>query len=96
MNTLLYLLGIHFALHAIDEHKALHTGAYSQLKVCFDHKNDSKYLLYKEYSAKNNQGGLRLLNKKPKEMQHMKTKLTLSTALYVCMRNILQNDPAMT
>ncbi len=41
-------------MHAIDEHKALHTGVYSQLKVCFDYKNDSKYLLYKEYSVKNN------------------------------------------
>ena len=66
VNTVLYLFRVHFALRAVDEHKSLHTGVYSQLKVCFDHKLESKYLEYKEHCAKNNQGGIKSLNKKPK------------------------------
>ncbi len=39
VNTLLYLLGVYFALHAVDEHKALKVGAWSQIKVKFNDKS---------------------------------------------------------
>ncbi len=33
LNMLIYLLGVHLALHGVQEHKDLKVGAYSQLQV---------------------------------------------------------------
>ncbi len=38
VNTVLYLIGLHFALHAVNEYKALKTGVYSQFKVKYDYQ----------------------------------------------------------
>ncbi len=46
LNILIYLLGVHLALHGVQEHKDLKVGAYSQLHVDFDPETDSKYLYY--------------------------------------------------
>ena len=51
-NTLLYLIGIHFALHACDEHKALKTGVFGQLKVKVDPQSRVKFLEYTEHQSK--------------------------------------------
>ncbi len=67
-NTVLYLIRLHFALWACDEHKNLRTGAYSQFKVKVDDKG-RKYLEYTESQSKNYQGGLKNLHQKPKVMQ---------------------------
>ena len=56
VDTLLYLLGVHFALCAADEHKNLKVN--SQLKVLYDENVGLKYLYYKEHASKCNQGGL--------------------------------------
>ena len=56
VNTLVYLNGIHFALHAADEHKSL--CADCSFEVLFDEKVGLKYLLYKELTSKYNQGGI--------------------------------------
>ena len=66
MNTVLYLIGLHFALGAVDKYKSLKTGVYFQFKVKYDYSQNFKYLEYHEYSAKNNQGGLKSLNTKQK------------------------------
>ena len=65
-NTLLYLIGIHFALHACDEHKALKTGAFGQLKVKVDPQSGVKFLKYTEHQSKAYQGGLKSIHDKPK------------------------------
>lgn len=46
VNTLLYLIGIHFALHACDEHKSLKVGAFSQLKIKVNPETNLRYLEY--------------------------------------------------
>lgn len=58
VDTLLYMLGVHFALRAVKEHKALRVGPRSQFAVKFDRKGDKYYLEYTEDSSKTNQGGL--------------------------------------
>ncbi len=67
-NTILYLIGLHFTLHAYDKHKNLCTGAYSQFKIKVDDKG-WKYLEYTEAQSKNFQGGLKNLHQKPKVVQ---------------------------
>lgn len=59
VDTLLYLLGVHFALRAGKEHKSLRVGERSQLKVKFDHKAGLECSEYTEDSSKNNQGGIK-------------------------------------
>ncbi len=54
--TLLYSLGIQFALWAGGKHKSLKIN--QQLKLCTDPDNGDEYLEYVEFTAKNNQGGL--------------------------------------
>ena len=66
VNTLLYLIGIYFTLHACDEHKALKVGAYSQLKIKVDPETNIRYLEYNEHYAKNHQGGIKSLYHKNK------------------------------
>ncbi len=46
-NTVLYLIGLHFALRAYDEHKNLQTSAYSQFKIKVDDQG-RWYLQYTE------------------------------------------------
>ena len=44
VNTLLYLIGLHFALHAYDKHKALKVGGFGQFKIKVDYKTNLIYL----------------------------------------------------
>ncbi len=66
VNTLLYLMGLHFALRACDEHKALKVGYYSQLHTKMDHDSNRCYLEYTEKHSKSFQGGIQQLRDKPK------------------------------
>ena len=56
VDTLLYLLGIHFGLCAVDEHKSLKIN--QQISVLYDSEVGLKYLYYDENTSKCNQGGL--------------------------------------
>ncbi len=66
-NTVLYLLGISFALHGGEEQRNLrHPRFNSQLSVKTDVQGD-KYLLYQEdQTSKTNQGGLNSCRNEPK------------------------------
>ena len=66
VNTLLHLVGMHFALWACDKHKALKVGAFSQLKIKVDPESQLCYLEYNEHRAKNHQGGIKSLHHKNK------------------------------
>ncbi len=66
VNMLLYLIGVHFALHVCDKHKNLKVGAYSQLKIKIDPHTNYCYLEYVENRLKNNQGGIKSLHHKTK------------------------------
>jgi hypothetical protein len=57
LDTMLYLFGLHFALHAGKEHRNLRLGQYSQISL---HTAESgpEYLIYTEDTSKTNQGGL--------------------------------------
>ena len=57
LNTLLYLLGIHFALRSREEHRHLHFGPDSQLKLGM--KDNIEYLEYHEDCSKTRHGGLK-------------------------------------
>ena len=64
IDTLLYLLGLHFALRAAEEHKNLKsTGNFS---VHYDQSVRLKYLLYEQKVSKCNQGGLSSRGFQPK------------------------------
>ena len=56
VDTLLYLLGLHFTLRAAEEHKNLKVNC--QLSVHYDSEVSLKYLYYQEKSSKCNQGGI--------------------------------------
>ena len=56
VDTLLYLLGLHFSLCAADEHKNLKID--TQLKVLYDKEVGLKYLYCEELTSKCNQGGI--------------------------------------
>ena len=56
VDTMLYLIGVHFALRAAEEHKSLKIDC--QFKVLYDEEVGLKYLDYKECTSKCNQGGL--------------------------------------
>ena len=58
VETLLYLFGLLFTLHAGNEQRSLRYGPNSQLKVKLDLECDLHYLEYTEDSSKNNQGGI--------------------------------------
>ncbi len=75
LNTLIYLLGVHLALHGVQEHKDLKVGAFSQLWVDFDAETESKYLYYTPTHLQNNQGGIREMNKKKKEVHVYQNKV---------------------
>lgn len=59
LETVLYMLGVHFALRAGKEHRALRLGDRSQFMVRFDKGANLFYLEYTEDTSKNNQGGLK-------------------------------------
>lgn len=56
LYTLLYSLGVQFALRAGEEHKSLKIGKQLSLKTDVD--NGDEYLQYVEHTTKNNQGGI--------------------------------------
>lgn len=58
VNTLLYMIGIHFALRAGAEHRNLRLGVNSQFAYHYDDQVGKRYLQYTEDSSKNNQGGI--------------------------------------
>ena len=64
VDTVLYLLGIHFGLHAADEHKSLKIDC--QLSVHYDESVGLKYIYYKEVSSKCNQVRISECNVLPK------------------------------
>ncbi len=53
INTLMYLLGVHLSLRAIDKYKALKVGYYSQIKIKYDEEHECKFLQYTELRSKN-------------------------------------------
>lgn len=57
-KTLLYLVGMHFALRAGAEHRNLRVGVDSQIKLKHDDTSDVWFLEYTEDISKTNQGGL--------------------------------------
>ena len=63
LNTVFYLIGLNFALRAIQEHHRLTTENF-ELKCI----NNQECLIYRENTTKNNQGGLKDLNRKRKEV----------------------------
>ena len=65
LNTLLYLLGIHFALRSREEHRHLRFGHDSQLKLGI--KDNIEFLQYREDCSKTRHGGLKDRFTPPKE-----------------------------
>jgi len=65
LNTLLYLLGIHFALRSREEHRHLRFGSDSQLQLGM--KDNIEYLQYREDCSKTRHGGLKDRFIPPKE-----------------------------
>ena len=62
VETLLYLFGLHFALHTGNEHRSLGYIPNLQLKVKLNPECDLRYLEYTEDCSKNNQGALIILD----------------------------------
>ena len=56
VDTVLYLFGVHFALRATVEHRALCVGPKSQLTLGLD--RDKRFLEYSEDVSKTRQGGI--------------------------------------
>lgn len=71
-DTLLFLLGLNFALRAGQEHRNLRVGQYSQISVMKE-RNGLKYLEYKENVSKTNRGGLQHRNVKPRAYMNLRT-----------------------
>ena len=65
VDTILYLLGVHFGLRAADEHKSLKVDC--QFKVMYDESVGLKYISYCEMTSKCNQGGISERNVPPKK-----------------------------
>ncbi len=72
VNTLMYLLGLYFALCGGDKHKALKVGHFAQIKLKYDDELDVKYLQYQPMQLKNYQGGIKDLNRKSKVVKAYK------------------------
>ncbi len=58
LDTIVYSIGLNFALRAGQEHRNLRTGPTSQLKLIPSDDEGRRYLLYKEDVSKTNCGGL--------------------------------------
>ncbi len=67
LYSLMYLLGIQFALRAGEEHKSLKFG--KQLSLGTDSESGLECLLYTEHTAKNNQGGLSAMKHTGKKLK---------------------------
>ena len=65
LDTLVYSLGLNFALRAGQEHRNLRVGALSQIKVVTD-EHGTQYLEYREDVSKTNRGGLKHRKMDPK------------------------------
>ena len=57
LNTMVYMLGLNFALRAGQEHRRLRIGLFSQLSLHFD-QYGKEYLQYEEDLSKSYKGGL--------------------------------------
>ena len=68
LNTLVYMVGLHFALRSGSEHRRLQ---YVPAQIQLIEKPHSRpYLIYQEDISKTNQGGLNSSTKQPKEVIH--------------------------
>ncbi len=67
LYSLMYLLGLQFALWAGEEHKSLKFG--KQLFLDVDAESGSECLVYIEHTAKNNQGGLSAMKQTGKKLK---------------------------
>ncbi|XP_062588650.1 zinc finger MYM-type protein 2-like [Saccostrea cucullata] len=65
LDTLLFQLGLHFALRAGQEHRNLRVGTNSQISLSMD-ASGLRYLEYREDVSKTNRGGLQHKNLQPK------------------------------
>ena len=65
LDTVLYLLGIHFALRSRDEHRSLRYGTNSQLTL--GKENGIEVLKYREDCSKTRHGGIKDRFHEPKE-----------------------------
>ncbi len=74
LNILMYLLGVHLCLHAVDEHKSLKVGYYLQIKVKFDEDRDCKFFEFVKTCSKNHQRGTKDFNVKLKRVTVYKNK----------------------
>lgn len=59
VETLLFQIGMHFALRAGSEHRNLRVGERSQFAIKYDKEADLEFLEYCEDTSKSNQGGLK-------------------------------------
>ena len=66
INTVLYLIGVHFTLCTCDEYKSLKVGTFSQLKIKVDPESNQHYLEYVEHHSKNHHRGIKSLHHKMK------------------------------
>ena len=55
IDTLIYLIGIYFALRSGDEHRSL---TFSQIEIVTPINGEPSYLIYTENVSENNSGGL--------------------------------------
>jgi len=66
MNTVLYLLGVQFALRSREEHRSLRFGDDSQLTLGFE--DGVEFLKYREDCSKTRHGGIQDRFRQPKEV----------------------------
>jgi hypothetical protein len=67
LNTVIYLIGIHFALRGGEELRRLRHGDLAQIKSAVD-SNGTRCLVYHEDVSKTRQGGIKSISIKPKQL----------------------------